>query len=496
MGLFKTIEEKRQNRILLANAKLEKDNILELYRSINILNEELNANIEKIDVLKSSLVSKDVLISSMDEINRRMEEARKNNSEILISKYTEYINELIKGNTKTTETIQNNLLRYNEGIRREITDLRQHVDSLTYLEEEYKKILSQITIISNKVENLFEAEKNNKDEYKKLIDDTLSSDQFVVKTADRASEKILNAFNNELASLKETQQKSIAQALLDILTKSNILVSANSKTIRKSLEKDAVFHKSYLRLKNCIQAGVIPMIVGPAGSGKSHAIEQVAADLGLDFYMANRVQNTFELVGFVNAAGEYVTTQFYEAFTKGGLFFFDEVDASSPEALVTINAAVAQGYMAFPGHPTSVERHKDFKVVVAGNTYGTGSTLQYTGRNKLDAATLDRFMIIDWNYDENLEDKLIKDKNLLDFCLKLRDTSAQFPEVIVSTRGIISLEKILEQEKINSTVDVSEIIREKFFAGVKQEKLNLIIDAFPRGLMNNIYYREFTKLSK
>ena len=56
------------------------------------------------------------------------------------------------------------------------------------------------------------------------------------------------------------------------------------------------------------------MIVGPAGSGKSLACEQIAKEMGLHFYVANRVQNSFELTGFVNAQGKYVTTQFYEAY--------------------------------------------------------------------------------------------------------------------------------------------------------------------------------------
>ena len=73
--------------------------------------------------------------------------------------------------------------------------------------------------------------------------------------------------------------------------------------------------------------------------------------------------------------------------------------------------------MAFPGHSTAIDMHPDFKVVCAGNTFGSGSTLQYTGRNKLDAATLDRFMIIEWDYDKELEKNLIKDKNLLEFLL-------------------------------------------------------------------------------
>ena len=80
--------------------------------------------------------------------------------------------------------------------------------------------------------------------------------------------------------------------------------------------------------------------------------------------------------------------------------------------------------------------------------FGTGSTLQYTGRNKLDAATLDRFMIIEWDYDTDLETKLIKDKDLLNFCWKLRNEASKIDQtIIISTRGILTLEKVFEHNK-------------------------------------------------
>lgn len=114
------------------------------------------------------------------------------------------------------------------------------------------------------------------------------------------------------------------------------------------------------------------MLVGPAGTGKSTAIEQISRYLNLPFYTANRVQNAFELTGYNDASGKYIPTQFYEAYKNGGLFLFDEIDASAPEALVTINTAIAQGFMAFPGHTKHVLMHKNFKMVCAGNTFGTG----------------------------------------------------------------------------------------------------------------------------
>jgi hypothetical protein len=44
--------------------------------------------------------------------------------------------------------------------------------------------------------------------------------------------------------------------------------------------------------------------------------------------------------------------------------------------------------------------------VATGNTYGTGANRQYVGRQALDAATLDRFVVIDVPIDERLEERI------------------------------------------------------------------------------------------
>lgn len=46
--------------------------------------------------------------------------------------------------------------------------------------------------------------------------------------------------------------------------------------------------------------------------------------------------------------GNYQETQFFKAFTEGGLFMLDEMDASIPEVLVILNAAIANRYFDFP----------------------------------------------------------------------------------------------------------------------------------------------------
>jgi hypothetical protein len=47
--------------------------------------------------------------------------------------------------------------------------------------------------------------------------------------------------------------------------------------------------------------------------------------------------------------------------------------------------------------------HPDFRFVSTANTWGHGADRQYVGRNPLDAATIDRFWQMDWDYDEQLE---------------------------------------------------------------------------------------------
>lgn len=144
-----------------------------------------------------------------------------------------------------------------------------------------------------------------------------------------------------------------------------------------------------------------PFLVGPAGSGKTTLAKQVADVLKLEFYAENRVTSEYKLVGFMDAKGEYVRTAFRNCFEFGGLFLLDEVDASDPDVLTALNAGLANDFFPFPDG--IVKKHKNFRAIAAGNTYGRGADREYVGRNQLDAATLDRFVFITVDYDENAE---------------------------------------------------------------------------------------------
>lgn len=171
-------------------------------------------------------------------------------------------------------------------------------------------------------------------------------------------------------------------------------------------ETGEVFHSKFETIKACVENKVPVYLAGPAGSGKNHTLEQVAKVLGLEFYFTNSVQQEYKLTGFIDAGGNFHETEFYKAFKNGGLFFLDEMDASIPEVLVLLNAAIANGYFEFPNG--KITAHDDFRVVAAGNTVGSGADEAYTGRMVLDQATLDRFAIIEFGYDLKIELSIAK----------------------------------------------------------------------------------------
>lgn len=180
-----------------------------------------------------------------------------------------------------------------------------------------------------------------------------------------------------------------------------------------------VFHEKFEQIKICISNNIPVYLAGPAGSGKNHTLEQVAKALDLTFYFTNSVQQEYKITGFIDAGGTYHETEFYKAFKNGGLFFLDEMDASIPEVLVLLNAAIANGYFEFPNG--KITAHENFRVVAAGNTVGSGADENYTGRMVLDQATLDRFAIIEFDYSMKIELALAKGNvDLVQFIRDLR----------------------------------------------------------------------------
>lgn len=172
-------------------------------------------------------------------------------------------------------------------------------------------------------------------------------------------------------------------------------------TPRGSYTVNGRVNKDFAKFCNLVNAGKPLYMYGPAGSGKSYTAKQIADSLGYDYYETSQAMFAHELKGYGDANGEFVETAFYRAFSGGGVFFLDEVDASAPEALVVLNNAIANKRFDFPVIG-NVNAHENFRVIAAGNTRMTGATLEYTARQMQDTSFKNRFFFATVTYDRDV----------------------------------------------------------------------------------------------
>lgn len=249
-----------------------------------------------------------------------------------------------------------------------------------------------------------------------------------------------------------------------------------------------VKHHKYETIKTCLQCNIPIYLAGPTGSGKNFTVEQIAKELGWDFYFSNSVQQEFKLTGFIDAAGDFHETEFYKACTSENksVFFLDEMDASIPEVLVLMNAAIANGYFEFPTGRVNLDK---VHFVAAGNTVGSGSDEMYTGRMVIDQATLDRFAIIEFGYDTNIEMAMAEnDDDLVDFIHSLRKSSESKGIRATFSYRCITMAKKLE----NAGMSLVEVIKIAVVKGLDYDTINTLF--IKTRNENNRFSKAFSKV--
>lgn len=212
------------------------------------------------------------------------------------------------------------------------------------------------------------------------------------------------------------------------------------------------------------------MLVGEAGSGKTQLAADVADALNLQFCpMSVGLQTTkSDLLGFINAYGNYVTTPLREAFEKGGVLLLDEFDATHAGVVTIINSLLANGHCSFPDKV--VKAHPQFVCIVACNTYGDGGDFNYIGRNRLDAATLDRFITIKVGYDNKLEKKLCNNAIILDKFISMRELcNSKKLNVVLSTRALLNCQDLMQ-----AGYDMKDALQMCIFKGLDKDTVEML----------------------
>jgi MoxR-like ATPase len=283
---------------------------------------------------------------------------------------------------------------------------------------------------------------------------------------DKVKEISGNVFNSYLSDVK-----SLAEDLIDRKMESYRPGIREIELIvpEKPAVNVGIQHKEFEKVLKMIALRIDVFLVGPAGSGKTTLCESIAKALQLPFFMQPvGLQTTkSDLLGYKDANGNYVPSLLREAYENGGVFLMDEIDAGNANVLTVINAMLSNGWAGFPDQ--MVQRHPDFIFIAAGNTYGRGADRQYVGRNPIDAATLDRFAVVEFDYDQDLELALSGNEAWTKKVQKIREIVFDLKErVIVSPRASIKGSRMLangftEKDCLNMLIfkGVNKEIRER-----------------------------------
>lgn len=140
--------------------------------------------------------------------------------------------------------------------------------------------------------------------------------------------------------------------------------------------------------------GVVSMTSGTSPSafnGRPRIAGKDTTALILALLANDRTGEALEEAMAAMAISDVVQSQWERVYGGGGGFLFDELDAADENLLLLVNTALSNGYFSNTSSGQIVRQHEDFIPIAAGNTIGVGAQRGYTGRNRLDDATLDRW---------------------------------------------------------------------------------------------------------
>lgn len=249
-------------------------------------------------------------------------------------------------------------------------------------------------------------------------------------------------------------------------------------------------HKIFPKVLKYVNMGKNIMLVGPAGTGKNYMCEQIANALGGKFFYTNSLTLEYKLTGYEDASGKYHSTPIRDALDYANahldeqvILMLDEFDTSSSEVATLANSLLANRYMNF-ADGKRITAPSNVKFICGANTFGTGADALYVSRNVLDAATLDRFIVVKMNYDTNLETHLCPDNELKQFIYDIRKSAKK--NHINAVFGMRCLTNAYEM--LMNDISRQDIVQDAIIKGLGEDDINVIKHDLDT---SNSWYKEF-----
>lgn len=238
-------------------------------------------------------------------------------------------------------------------------------------------------------------------EIRKLIDE--AAGQITLDVESKVDETMARKIGAKVLEQGERIVDKVTKRIEETMlggTKPVILTFPNGANVSTKGE-----HPKFRELAEEVGMGHRVLLVGPAGSGKTYATEQLAKKLEMAYFVCTPVDMRAELLGYRDLKGEVVKTQIrrWAEHEGAALLVIDELDRFHPRALLALNALLANGYADFPDGAIIIDGSK--AAVGTANTFANGAgAVDYVGALKQDGAVLNRFVTqIEWNYDARVE---------------------------------------------------------------------------------------------
>jgi len=167
------------------------------------------------------------------------------------------------------------------------------------------------------------------------------------------------------------------------------------------------------------------------------------------------------------------------------LIVIDEMDNANANIIMLVKA-LQIGVIAMPYGLQQI--NPNLQVCATMNTWGTGATREYVGRMAQDAALLNEFNFVEWDYDIEFEFELLKGifysfKEQTEYKIEhMQQLHAMFKAMrvkaenqkvrcIISTRNIMNVAKMLLS---NPTWSIHPTLKKSVYKGLKEEEIKRI----------------------
>ena len=342
-------------------------------------------------------------------------------------------------------------------------------------------------LIKDGIKKLQNQRKFNQNELEKLTQSLAEKIYKVVGVSPIKKEKLINEVQKSLSVIKYFDKKIPFNERYDIALSNK--------------DKNKYYDKNFDKVLKYVMLGQSVWLAGPTRCGKTYLAEEIAQVLSLNYFNIGRMHDFItQIKGYRDLNNNFIKSMFQEYFENGGIITLEEADLSDSQALAELDHIVGDvGYKSYAfGDNTVVTPHENFRLMATANTRGDDEENGYD-RNIQDKSVMKRFTVIDMDYNEELENIMLKSNpELAMFLHNIRKIEREIKksDMYAKTIDITTGEFRKIKEHIdNGCLNIEEIFNDLLIKDLPNDYLTKLISRID-SISTNTYTNTFKELVK